>query len=206
MNICVYGASSNALDRVYIYGARKFGAALAGAEMGLVFGGGASGVMGAAASGALEAGGEVTGVAPSFFNVDGILLEGCTRLVITETMRERKQKMEELSDGFAMLPGGIGTLDEFFEILTLKQLGRHGKAIGVLNVNGYFDPMLDMLRRAADERFMKPETMELFYVSESSEELVDYFKSYTVISGDIHRYKSLYTGGGEQAGFEIRKK
>ncbi len=193
MDICVYGASSNAIDRVYTDGAREFGKALAGAGMGLVFGGGASGVMGAAALGVLEAGGEVTGVAPSFFNVDGILLEGCTSLVITETMRERKQKMEELSGGFAMLPGGIGTLDEFFEILTLKQLGRHTKPIGVLNINGYFDPVLAMLRRAAEENFMKPETMELFYVSDSSRELIDYFKNYVPERGSVHRYKSIGT-------------
>ena len=108
-------------------------------------------------------------------------------------MRERKQKMEELSGGFAMLPGGIGTLDEFFEILTLKQLGRHTKPIGALNINGYFDPVLAMLRRAAEENFMKPETMELFYVSGSSRELIDYFKNYVPEQGSIYRYKSIDT-------------
>ena len=191
MNICIYGASSNSLDRVYLDGAREFGAALAEANMGLVFGGGASGVMGAAATGALKAGGEVTGIAPAFFNADGVLLDKCTNLVLTETMRERKQKMEEMSDGFVMLPGGIGTLDEFFEILTLKQLGRHGKPIGVLNINGYFDPMMAMLGLGVKERFMKEETLKLFFVSDSSGEIIDYLQNYIEEPGSVEQYKSI---------------
>ena len=102
MNICVYGASSNAIDKKYIKACEKLGAEMARRSVGLVFGGGAAGAMGACARGEKSLNGKITGVAPSFFNVDGVLFEGCTDFITTETMRERKQTMEELSDGFIM--------------------------------------------------------------------------------------------------------
>ena len=107
--------------------------------MGLVFGGGAQGMMGAAARGVRDGGGSIIGVAPDFFDVDGVLFPDCTEFIYTKTMRERKQILEDSSDAFIITPGGFGTLDEFFEILTLKQLERHNKAIVVLNVAGYYD-------------------------------------------------------------------
>ena len=101
-----------------------------------MYGAGANGLMGAVARGVCEENGTIIGVTPSFFNVDGILFENVSELITTETMRERKQIMEDKADAFIVTPGGIGTLEEFFEILTLKQLGRHGKAIVIFNQNG----------------------------------------------------------------------
>ena len=98
-------------------------------------------------------GGEIVGVAPRFFDEPGILFQGCTQMHFTDTMRQRKELMEQLSDGFIMAPGGIGTFEEFFEILTLRQLGRHQKPIAILNVRGYYDPLLALLENAA--RYLK---------------------------------------------------
>ena len=114
MKFCVYGASSDAIDSSYIEAGEKLGEGLALRGHGVVFGGGAAGMMGAVARGVYSGGGELIGVAPTFFNVDGVLYEHCTDFVYTETMCERKQIMEEYSDGFIVTPGGIGTYDEFF--------------------------------------------------------------------------------------------
>ena len=159
MNICVYGASSTTLDESYLNDAEKLGAAIAGHGFGLVFGGGVRGMMGAAARGAKSAGGRVIGVAPSFFKPQGVLYDGCDEFIYTETMRERKQKMEELSDGFIVMPGGIGTFEEFFEIFTLRQLGRHEKPIALLNTNGYYNSLSDMLVRSCEEHFLREESL-----------------------------------------------
>lgn len=172
MNICVYGGSSNSVGAEYIEAGIQLGRVLAERDHGLVFGGGAGGLMGAAARGAYSVQGKITGVAPTFFNVDGVLFKECTEFVFTETMRQRKEKMEELSDAFVVLPGGIGTLDEFFEIFTLKQLGRHGKPVGILNTGGYYDGLLALLDKMSSEGFMLPECRDMLAVSDSPEELV----------------------------------
>lgn len=117
MNICVYGAASQQIHTDFLQGAHQLGHCLAKAGFGLVFGGGNTGVMGACARGAAQAGGQILGVAPSFFNQEGVLYPSCTTLHLTDTMRQRKEMMEHLSHGFVMAPGGIGTLEEFFEIL-----------------------------------------------------------------------------------------
>ncbi len=187
MNICIYGASSDAIDPVYLRRVEVLGETLAKRGHGLVFGAGAKGVMGAAARGFHKAGGNIKGVAPTFFNVDGILFEHCTEFVPTETMRERKQIMEDSAAGFIIAPGGIGTFEEFFEILTLKQLGRHAKPIAIYNVNGYYDAMLAMLNKSVKENFMREVTLDLYkvfddddamihYLENSDEELVDVVK------------------------------
>lgn len=177
-NVCIYGASSPDLDQLYPDAVYALGKALAQAGMGLVFGGGAQGLMGAAARGFHDFGGEILGVAPSFFNVDGILYQECTEFIYTETMRERKQIMEERSDAFIMAPGGIGTFEEFFEMLTLKQLRRHHKALLIYNVNGYYDKLLEMMDVAAEQKFMKEICKELYYVFTRPEEAVAYLQSY----------------------------
>ena len=140
MNICLYGASSPALDRAYFDAAEEFGRLLAQHGHTLVYGGGAQGVMGAAARGAADADGKITGIAPNFLNVDGILFDRCTEFILTDTMAERKAAMISRADAFVMAPGGFGTLEEFFEVLTLKQLGRHNPAIAILNTNGFWTP------------------------------------------------------------------
>lgn len=191
MNICVYGASSNAIDKKYIKACEKLGAEMARRSVGLVFGGGAAGAMGACARGEKSLNGKIMGVAPSFFNVDGVLFEGCTDFITTETMRERKQTMEELSDGFIMAPGGIGTYEEFFEILTLKQLGRHNKPIAVFNVDGFYDGLIKFLNKGVDECFMNPASMELFGVFEDCSELLSYFENYNAQSMSVDKLKSI---------------
>ena len=178
MNICLYGASSNTIDEKYIKQTEAFGETLAQRGHTLVYGAGAGGLMGAAARGVHKKGGEIIGVAPSFFNVDGILFENCTEMIYTETMRERKQIMEQKADAFVMVPGGIGTFDEFFEILTLKQLGRHNKPIAIFNQNGYYDSITALLDNAIKEGFMTEKNRELLGVFESGEELLSYFENY----------------------------
>ena len=174
MNICVFGASSNRLDSVYFEQAKALGLAIAGAGHCLVFGGGASGLMGACAAGAREAGGEVLGIAPRFFDEPGILLKDYGQLIFTDTMSERKAMMEDRAEAFVALPGGIGTYEEFFEVLTLKQLGRHAKPMALLNTAGYFDPMVLMLEKTASSGFMSGSCLELFSLCGSPEEAVEH--------------------------------
>lgn len=172
MRICVYGASSNEIDAKYISAGEDFGRAMAKAGHGMVFGGGANGMMGAAARGVTDCSGEIIGVVPRFFDADGMLYNKCTEMIYTDTMRERKQIMEDRADAFVMLPGGIGTFDEFFEILTLKQLGRHAKPVGILNVSGYYDDILNMLKKAVSEKFMTQSTIDLIAIAEDANTLI----------------------------------
>lgn len=192
MNICVYGASSNAISDEYFTAGERLGKALAKGGHTLVFGAGAGGMMGACARGAFSEGGQIIGISPEFFNVDGILFENCTELILTDTMRSRKQKMEELADAFVMLPGGLGTFDEFFEILTLKQLGRHNKPMGVLNIKGYFDALTLMLEKAVSEKFMLDECLSLFTVSENAEKLISALERETASHKAAALHKKLY--------------
>lgn len=176
MNICLYGASSNAIAKSYINPTEELGAKIAERGHTLIYGGGAAGLMGAAARGAYSQGGKIIGIVPSFLNVDGILFDNCDEMIFTETMRERKQLMEEKSDAFIVTPGGVGTFDEFFEILTLKQLGRHSKPIAVFNINGYFDSLVEQLKNAVHKQFMNPESFELFMFTDSANKLINYIE------------------------------
>lgn len=178
MNICVYGASSALIDESYIKAGEELGRMMASRGHGLVFGAGADGLMGAAARGVHSLGGEIIGIVPSFFNVDGVLFDHCTELVRTETMRERKQIMEDRADAFIVSPGGIGTFEEFFEILTLRQLGRHTKPIVILNTNGYYDSMDEMLEKAVISGFMTAECKKLYKTAATPEDALDYIENY----------------------------
>lgn len=178
MNICVYGASSTEIDKLYINATEELGEELGKAGHNLVYGGGANGLMGAAARGFVKGGGEVIGVAPSFFQVDGVLFEKCTEMIYTETMRERKQIMEEKADAFVAVPGGIGTFDELFEILTLKQLGRHNKPIVIYNINGYYDSLIAMLDNAVRQKFMTEKSKALLKVVNTPKDLLTYLTEY----------------------------
>ena len=140
--------------------------------------------------GMTKGGGNVVGVVPSFLKVDGILYEHCDEMVYTETMRERKQIMDERSDAFIVTPGGIGTYEEFFEIYTLKQLGRHHKPIVIFNINGYFDHMLAMLRHAVDEAFMQESCLTLYTVATTPQQVLDCL-SVTDDDADIHDTKYI---------------
>ena len=191
MNICLYGASSSAIAKAYVNPTEELGAKIAERGHTLIYGGGAAGLMGAAARGAYSRGGEIIGVVPSFLNVDGILFDNCTELIFTETMRERKALMEQKSDAFIMTPGGVGTFDEFFEILTLKQLGRHSKPIAVFNVNGYFDSLIAQLENAVHKQFMNPEIFELFISTDRADRLIDYLENSVSSPTEARIFKNL---------------
>ena len=170
MNICVYAASSNALAPTFYDAAERLGRLLAEGGHTLVFGGGADGLMGACARGARQAGGHRIGVAPRFFDEPGILLKQDIDLVFTDTMAQRKAEMARLSDAFIALPGGIGTYEEFFETLTLKQLGRHRKPMALLSTLDYYAPFEALLRHTAREGFMSEAVLSLFAVCRTPEE------------------------------------
>ena len=191
MNICVYGASSKAIDARFTDAGYALGSQIAKHGYGLVFGGGDSGMMGAVARGTHDGGGRVIGVAPSFFNVDGVLYPHCDHFFYTKTMRRRKQKMEDLSGAFIVTPGGIGTFEEFFEILTLKQLDRTKKPLIILNTLGYYNDMLAMLRYTIDTGFMSAQTLDLIEIAETPEEAMEIIEHYTEKEVDVAKLRNL---------------
>lgn len=191
MKICVYGAASSLIDSEFIKAGEELGRKMVERGHSLVFGGGRSGMMGAPARGIYENGGHILGIAPKFFEEKNpeVSFENCTEFIHTETMRDRKKLLEELSDAFIVSPGGIGTFDEFFEILTLKQLGRHNKAIVILNINGYFDDMLKMMKHAIEKNFITKDCVELYKVVNTVDEALDYIESYDPTDIDISKVK-----------------
>lgn len=191
MNICVYGASSKSIDAQFTDAGHALGYLLAQHGYGLVFGGGDNGMMGAVARGTHDGGGRIIGIAPRFFNVDGVLYPHCDELIYTETMRERKQKMEDLSGAFIVSPGGIGTFEEFFEILTLKQLGRTKKPLVILNTAGYYDDMLNMMHRTVESNFMSAQTFDLIAVVNTPEQAIDYIEHYVEQEVDVEELRKL---------------
>lgn len=178
MNICVYGAASAKIADVYIKAGEELGAMLAKRGHELVYGCGATGMMGAVSRGVQAQGGFVTGIVPEFFNGEERINFTCNRLFRPRTMRERKQMLECESDAFIVTPGGMGTYDEFFEIVTLKQLGRHNKPIVFYNINGYFDSMLKALDDSIAEGFINEECREMYPVFTDATELFEYLENY----------------------------
>lgn len=191
MNICVYGAASQTIDSIFIETVEELGRQIAKRGHNIVYGGGTHGLMGAVARGVRELDGKVTGVAPTFFKVDGVLFEDCTDFIYTETMRERKQIMEDSSDCFIVTPGGIGTFEEFFEIVTLKQLRRHEKAIVIYNINGYYDEMNAMMENAIKDGFMKESCRELYKYFDDMNEMLDYLEDYKPVKAQPCQYKNV---------------
>jgi len=145
MNITLYGAASDHIDRAYIDRVEELGRAIARRGHTMVFGGGSTGLMGAAARGMVEEHGNVIGVTPHFIHTMEPVFDRCTEIIETETMAERKTIMEEKADAFVIVPGGIGTFDEFFQILTLKVLHRHNKPIILYNINGFWDNIISVI-------------------------------------------------------------
>ena len=176
--ICVFCGSSSGRAPEYRNAATELGTLLARRGMGLVYGGAAVGLMGAVADAALAAGGEVIGVIPQALVEREIAHPGLTELRVVGSMHERKALMAELSHGFIALPGGVGTLDEFFEIWTWAQLGSHSKPSGLLNIYGYYDRLLAFMRHVADEQFLKPTHLEMLLVSECPETLLGRMASF----------------------------
>ena len=157
----------------------------------LVFGGGRNGMMGAVARGVANKEGHILGISPKFFEENNaeISFLNCTEFINTDTMRERKKLLDESSDAFIVSPGGIGTFDEFFEILTLKQLGRHNKAIVIFNVDGYFNDMLKMMSHAIDKKFITTDCVDLYKVTNTVEETLDYIEAYDPTDIDLSKVK-----------------
>lgn len=172
MKICLFGASSDDLDVCYPEAAHRFGQLLGERGHGLVFGGSKKGLMGACARGIREFGGETVGIAPRFFEEADVLDPDCSRFIYTETMAQRKSAMEDEAEAFAVLPGGIGTLEEFFEVLTLRQLGRHGKPIVLLNTAGYYDAMAGMLAQAVEKGFVSRAVLDKIRFCATPEEAI----------------------------------
>ena len=191
MRICIFGASGRELDARYYAEAEAVGRLIGENGDSIVFGGGAEGLMGACARGVSAAGGDVVGIAPRFFDEPGILYDKCSRMIFTETMRERKQRMQEESDACIVLPGGIGTLEEFFEILTLKQLGKHNRPIAVLNTNSYYAPLHAMLEHAVKERFATAPCLKLYQLCDTPAEAVEYLEHYNAAALDIKHLKNI---------------
>ncbi len=189
MNICIYGAASDLIDKSYIAAGEALGEVIAAKGHKIVFGGGAEGMMGAVARGCKRRSGYLIGISPSFFKVDGVLYDKCDEFYYTETMRERKQLLEEKSDGFLVTPGGIGTFDELFEILSLRQLGRHSKPILLFNVNGYFDPLLKMLQNAVNQNFVKKDNLSLLAAESEPEKAVEYLEHYRADDKSVTQYR-----------------
>lgn len=199
MNICVYGASSSIIDESYIKQTEELGREIAQRGHGLVYGAGASGLMGAVARGVYEKNGNIVGVVPDFFEeedmgVDGRIFQDCTELIKTDTMRERKRIMEERADAFVIVPGGIGTFEEFFEIFTLKQLERHNKAIAIFNINGYYDAMLKMLDVAVEEKFLREACHLLYKVFDNEKEMIEYLENYKAPKINVFDMKNIENG------------
>ena len=191
MKICIYGASSNAIDKSFLDAGEQLGKAIAQNNHTVVFGGGAAGLMGAVARGAHSENGEIIGICPSFFNVDGALFTDCTEMIYTETMRERKQLLDEMSDAFVITPGGIGTFDEFFEIYTLRQLAVHQKPIVIFNTNGYYNPLIDMLNNAIYKAFMPATNMDLLFISDDPQKIINHIQNYNPADYNAAEFKFI---------------
>ena len=179
MRICVYGAASPSIDKKFIDTTEEMGIKMAQRGHSLVFGGGGNGLMGAAARGVKQANGYILGVIPHFFKDENIeaLFDECDELIMPDTMRERKQIMEDNADGFMVVPGGIGTYEEFFEILTSKQLCRHNKPIAVYNQFGYYNELYETMVQAVNKKFITEECLKLFKISDNLSELFEYLEA-----------------------------
>jgi uncharacterized protein (TIGR00730 family) len=170
--ICVFCGSSQGSRPEYRAAAEELGTELVRRNIGLVYGGGNVGLMGVIAGAVLKAGGEAVGVIPEHIMSREIGHKGLTKLYVVHSMHERKALMADLSDAFIAMPGGFGTLEEFCEVLTWSQLGLHAKPCGILNVSGYYTPLLAMFDHAVKERFLKPENRGLVLARESAAELL----------------------------------
>ena len=172
-SICVYCGSAEATRPDFNLAGRQMGRILAEGGIRLIYGGGKTGVMGAVADGALEAGGEVYGVIVESMNTPALAHYGLTRLEVTPTIHERKSRMYELAEGYIALPGGFGTFDELFETITWGQIGIHQKPIGLLNMLGYYDPLIEMMDRAVAEGFIFHEHRNMLSIAADPRELLE---------------------------------
>lgn len=190
-NVCVYSASSTKIAPTYFAAAEELGRLLASRGINLINGAGSIGLMGATSNAVLAAGGTVTGVIPQFMVEQNWHHKGLTKLVKTETMHERKQLMAEMSDGVIALPGGCGTLEELLEIITWKQLGLYLKPIVILNINGYFNPLLEMLQNAIEENFMRIEHQAIWKVATTPQEAVEQLYTTPYWNKEVRKFAAI---------------
>lgn len=190
-SVCVYSASSTKIASVYFEAAEKLGSLLAKQHIRLINGAGSIGLMRSVADAVLENGGEVTGVIPHFMVEQNWHHTSLTELIEVTSMHERKQKMANLSDGIIALPGGCGTLEELLEIITWKQLGLYLNPIIILNVNGFFDPLLEMLERAIEENFMRRQHGDIWKVARTPEEAVELLQTTPVWDASIRKFAAI---------------
>jgi uncharacterized protein (TIGR00730 family) len=184
-SICVYCGSNAGIDPDFTSSARALGRTLAEQDITLVYGGGRVGLMGSVADATLEAGGQVIGVIPEFLALKEIAHPGLTQLHVVESMHARKALMVEHSEAFIALPGGIGTMEELFEIWTWSQLGQHKHPVGLLNVNGYYDDLVAFLDRMTDQGFVDPTHRQGLKVSSEIGHLLDAFADYEAPEADV---------------------
>jgi len=183
--VCVYCGSNFNGDPELRKAIKQLADTLVREKITLVYGGGSVGVMGVLANDILEAGGLVTGVIPQFLMDKEVGHKGVTEMIITENMHQRKQKMADLSDGFVILPGGFGTLEEFFEVLTWLQLGLHNKPIGVLNVDGFYDPLFAQMEMMVKSRFLKPANRDLVFNETDAEILINKMDNFSAVPDEV---------------------
>ena len=184
--ICAFCGSSDDSNPRYLDAAREMGVAIHSRDLKLIYGGGSTGMMGAIADSVLSAGGEVIGVVPVNFNTPELTHENLTRLEVVEDINTRKMRMAELCDAFVVLPGGIGTLDEFAETIMWAQVCLHSKPIGLLNVDGFFDALISFLAHVEREGFMYQEHQSLYLCEESPDKLLTALQDYTPPKGLEH--------------------
>ncbi|MEG2573380.1 MAG: TIGR00730 family Rossman fold protein [Bacteroides sp.] len=190
-SVCVYSASSTKIDTVYFEAAECLGTLLAEQKIRLVNGAGNIGLMRTVADAVLQAGGQVTGVIPRFMVEQNWHHPHLTKLIEVESMHERKQLMADLSDGVIALPGGCGTLEELLEIITWKQLGLYLNPIVILNTNHFFDSLLEMLERAIEQNFMRPQHGDIWQVANTPKEAVKLLYSTPIWDKEIRKFAAI---------------
>ena len=190
-SVCLYSASSTQIDEEYVAVACELGNLLGQAGIRVVNGAGRMGLMAAVSDAALEAGGSVTGVIPRFMVEQGWHHRGLTELVEVDSMHERKALMARMSDGVVALPGGCGTLEELLEVITWKQLGLYLKPIVILNVRGYYDPLLQMFEKAVDEHFMGARHAGIWQVARTPVEAVEAIHNIPLWDPSIRKFAAL---------------
>ena len=190
--ITVFCGSSNLVGEKYYAAAHELGEKMARRRWRLVYGGGSVGLMGVLSRAVREHGGQVTGVIPKVLLDLGVGDRDVSELIVTDGLRERKAIMDERGDAFVALPGGLGTLEEVLEALTLKQLGYHTKPVAVLDLDGFYEPLWTQIQRGIDLGFTKPEFLDLWYPAPDVDALLRYLEGY-----EPHRYGPKWTGQGE---------
>lgn len=180
--VCVFCGSSSGVKQEYAVGARELGLVLAKKNIDLVYGGGHVGLMGIVADAAMSAGAKAIGIIPRCLADKEVAHQGLTELKIVQTMHERKAQMSELSDGFIAMPGGFGTLEELFEVITWAQLGIHKKPFGLFNVAGYYDKLIEFMDYQVEQGFVPQRHREMIIVSDEAEQLVEMLESFHPIA------------------------